>query len=199
MPSARRTKSYKYDAALSFAGEDRAHAEALSRQLRRLGLSVFYDVEHQARLWGRSTREFDEVYGSQSRYVIPLISKHYVSKDWPRYEFETAKREEHLRRGEFILPIRVDDSRMLGLRDDVITLDIRRHNAKHVAELFAAKCRPHRGTLARVALGGQLKTDNFWTGKTDNSRRPRLVSSTSMCPPSASPCGLSSASFSVRT
>jgi hypothetical protein len=47
-------------------------------------------------------------------------------------------------------------------------------------------------------LGGQLKTDNFWTGKTDNFPRPRLVSSTSMCPPSASPCGLSSASFSVR-
>src|SRR4051794_24576657 len=125
MPSARKSKSYKYDAALSFAGEDRRHAEALSRQLRRLGLSVFYDADQQARLWGRSTREFDEVYGAQSRYVIPLISKHYISKDWPRYEFETAKREERRRRNEFILPIRVDDSRMLGLRDDVITLDIR--------------------------------------------------------------------------
>jgi hypothetical protein len=48
-------------------------------------------------------------------------------------------------------------------------------------------------------LGGQLKADNFWTGKTDNFRRPRLVSSTSMCPPFASPYGLSSASFWVRT
>jgi hypothetical protein len=29
-------------------------------------------------------------------------------------------------------------------------------------------------SLSRLnRLGGQLKTDNFWTGKTDNFRRPR--------------------------
>jgi len=44
-------------------------------------------------------------------------------------------------------------------------------------------------------LGGQSKTDNFWTGKTDNLLRPRLVSSTSSLPLGASPSAASYASY----
>ena len=33
----------EYDVALSFAGEDRAHAEALASSLRDNGARVFYD------------------------------------------------------------------------------------------------------------------------------------------------------------
>jgi len=54
-------------------------------------------------------------------------------------------------------------------------------------------------TTSFTVLGGQFKTDNFWTGKTDIFRRPRLVSSTSRCPPSASRVGLWCASFWGRT
>lgn len=35
--------SFKYDVALSFAGEDRKAAENLARALRSKGVSVFYD------------------------------------------------------------------------------------------------------------------------------------------------------------
>ena len=46
-------RRYQSDAALSFAGEDRKVAAALSRHLKRFGLSVFYDADHQADLWGK--------------------------------------------------------------------------------------------------------------------------------------------------
>jgi hypothetical protein len=45
---------YKWDAALSFAGEDRPHAKALAEKLKAQGFSVFYDDDHRAHLWGRN-------------------------------------------------------------------------------------------------------------------------------------------------
>ncbi len=105
---------YKFEAALSFAGEDRKLAKALFQRLTRRGLNVFYDTNRQASLWGKDSREFEQIYSSQARYVIPLISKHYVKKDWTQFEFETAKREQKKRASEFILPVRLDNSRLFG-------------------------------------------------------------------------------------
>src|SRR5579864_8121150 len=90
----------------------------------------------------------------------------------------------------------VHDARENGIRQYEIARRARVH-ATVFSALLNGAIDVHPGD-PRI-LGGQLKTDNFWTGKTDNFRRSRLVSSTSRCPPSASPCGLSSASFSVRT
>lgn len=134
--SARR---YKYHAALSFAGEDRRLAAKLFRTWTRRGLSIFYDANREAHLWGKTSAEFDHIYGAQSQYVIPIISKHYVNKDWTRYEFEAALREQKKRRDEFILPIRLDDSPLLGLRNDVIRPDARQKRPDEIAALLLAK------------------------------------------------------------
>lgn len=151
---------YKYDAALSFAGEDRKIAKALFRQLRRRGFSVFYDADRQADLWGKTPEAFEQIYGPQARYVIPLVSRHYAQKDWTLYEFETAKREQRKRQGEFILPVRLDDTRLLGLSDGAIRIDARKVKVAQIAKMFADKCRLrrrttglHRGRLQTAALG----------------------------------------------
>lgn len=132
---------YKYDAALSFAGEDRKLAESLSHSLTERGFSVFYDADREARLWGKTSKEFERIYGPQTRYVIPFVSKHYVRKAWTRFEFDAALREQEKRRGEFILPVRLDDSPLLGLPSDVIRQDGRKKSAEELAELFATKFR----------------------------------------------------------
>lgn len=43
-------REYKYDVALSFAGEDRHHAEKLAKILKSRGYRVFYDKYEQATL-----------------------------------------------------------------------------------------------------------------------------------------------------
>jgi hypothetical protein len=43
---------YKYDLAISFAGEQRALAARFATQLDASGYSIFYDEFHQAELWG---------------------------------------------------------------------------------------------------------------------------------------------------
>ena len=138
--SARSSRRYKFEAALSFAGEDRTHAESLFRELRKRGLRVFYDTDRQASLWGKDSREFEQIYSSQTRYVIPFISKSYVQKDWTQFEFDTAKREQKKRGSEFILPVRLDDSRLLGLPDQVVIIDARERSIAQIARLVIEKC-----------------------------------------------------------
>ena len=77
----------------------------------------------------------------RTRYVIPFISKSYVQKDWTQFEFDTAKREQKKRRSEFILPVRLDDSRLLGLPDQVVTIDARERTIAQIARLVIEKCR----------------------------------------------------------
>jgi len=135
-------KKYKYDVAISFAGENRKIAEDLVASIKAKDkrLSVFYDKDHKAHLWGKNTNEFDNIYGPESRYVIPIISEHYTKKDWPRYEFSTAVKESKKRKGDFILPIRVDDTRLIGLHDDLNYMDIREDDVDQIAKAVILKC-----------------------------------------------------------
>jgi len=99
-----RKPDYEYDIALSYAGQERRVAQTLAEMLRAAGLSVFFDRHRIAHLWGKDDREFARIYGPASRFVAPIISKHYVAKDWPKYEFNCALREERNRSTESILP-----------------------------------------------------------------------------------------------
>ena len=101
-----KTPKFEFDAALSFAGEDRRHAEAIARALQEQGLKVFYDRDYAAHLWGKGQEEYEKIYGPASRYVIPLVSKHYREKDWTRLEFGIAKKEARRRRRSSFSPSR---------------------------------------------------------------------------------------------
>jgi hypothetical protein len=147
-------RGYKYDAALSFAGENRKLAASLFHSLTQRGASVFYDADREAHLWGKTSKRFERIYGPESRYVIPLVSKHYVRKPWTRFEFDTALLEQEKRRGEFILPVLLDDSRLLGLPSDVIRQDARKKSAEELAGIFIAKLRrPRRHALPSKQRG----------------------------------------------
>jgi hypothetical protein len=145
----KRRPSFQYDAALSFAGEDREHAEALAEKLKDLGFTVFYDKDHQAHLWGKNQTEYEKIYGPESRYVIPLISEHCVRKDWTRFEFEIAKGEARKRAGEFILPVKLDGTRLLGLHDDLNFLQLGSLSIGEIAQEFAKKCDVSRATKTK--------------------------------------------------
>ena len=148
------TRHFKYHAALSFAGENRKFAESLFHSLTGRGFRVFYDADREAHLWGKKPKEFLKIYGPQSRYVIPIISKYYVDKPWTQYEFDAALKEQQKRRSEFILPIRMDDTPLLGLSEGVIRQDGRKKSSEDIAELFAAKCRRSRGVPISSSLRG---------------------------------------------
>lgn len=118
----------KYDIAFSFASEDEFIAHALIYELQVLfGLSIFYYKNEQATLLGSNLMErLLDIYSDEARYFVPLISSNYVKKGFTRQEFRAAldKLQNEPDR-VYILPIRLDDTKVPGLPKTTAYLEIR--------------------------------------------------------------------------
>lgn len=77
-------KVYEFDVALSFAGEDRAHAERLANLLRDSHVRVFYDEFVKATLWGKDLyQHLETIYKDQAKYCVVFVSESYIKKIGP--------------------------------------------------------------------------------------------------------------------
>ena len=140
-PVAKKTnKKFRFNAGVSFAKEDRKHAEKLVSELKAQGKSVFYDKDYSAEIWGEGGSKFEEIYGQQCEYVIPLVSKNYLDSDYARHEFQAARKAEKKRGTTVILPIRLDDSSLVGLTEDRPYLAIDEYSIEQMAAIFAERC-----------------------------------------------------------
>jgi len=138
---------FEHDIALSFAGEDRKVARDIGEALRQAGVGVFYDEFYQPDLWGKNlSEEFRRRYGPSSRFVLPLISRHYAIKDWTDFEFTIAREEAGRRNQEFILPVRLDDTVLAGLRSDIAYLDFRREGVGGIVSTVLKKLGARSGS-----------------------------------------------------
>jgi hypothetical protein len=109
-------KHYSYDVALSFAGEDRSYADALAEELRHRGLSVFYDTYEKSTLWGKNLYSYlSDVYQNKAHYCVMFLSRHYAVKLWTNHEREAAQARAFEENEEYILPIRLDDTKIPGI------------------------------------------------------------------------------------
>ena len=118
---------WEFDIAISFAGEDRKIAQALAYGLKNQGLKVFYDDDEQANLLGECLTEYlVDIYKNKAQYCIILISSHYVEKRWTRHEWKAAQARAFEQFDDaYILPIRLDDTELLGLLPTIGFLDFK--------------------------------------------------------------------------
>ena len=106
------------------------------------------------------------MFGAGARFFVPIVSASYAERPWPQHEWTIATREAENRQEEFILPLRVDDSLLVGLPDTLGYVDLRRHSVDEVADLLIKKlggstvpmARP-RGEQTWVAAFGLLIQD----------------------------------------
>jgi len=139
-------RKFEHDVAISYAGEDRAIARQIAEALTNRGLSVFYDQFYKSDLWGKKlSKWFRSKYGKASRFVLVLISHNYSIKDWTDFEFSIAKAEESRRKSEFILPVRLDDTKIPGLPSDKVYLDFTKDGLNGVADCLFDKVRKATG------------------------------------------------------
>ncbi|GGN22614.1 hypothetical protein GCM10011609_74960 [Lentzea pudingi] len=142
---------YEFDIAPSFAGEDRAKVLPVVRRLEELGVSVFYDEDRVAELWGVNLVDhLPEVYGKRVRFVLLFASKHYVEKKWTRIERQAAQARALDEAEAYLLPIRVDDTEVPGLPPTIAYLDLRKHSVDDVAAAVLRKL--GRSLPARAAF-----------------------------------------------
>jgi hypothetical protein len=133
---------FRFDFAISYAGEEKGIAKDLFQLLQDNGAKVFFAENEKVYLFGKSLiSELDYIFGPYTKFVIPIVSEHYIQKYWAKYEFNTAKREEGKRGFEFILPIRLDDVILEGLEEDVVYIDVRKEGLLDTAEIMMKKLR----------------------------------------------------------
>jgi hypothetical protein len=131
-----------YDVAISFAGEDRAHAQALADMLaNEFGLGVFYDDFEQAKLWGAFLPErLLEIYRDRARACVVFISRHYKLKRWTTHEWRAAQ-ERALNNPDlgYILPVLLDDTKLDGMFQSIGHIDGRTNSMRTIARLVYEK------------------------------------------------------------
>jgi hypothetical protein len=126
-----------FDVAVSFAGEDRTYVLEVVDYLKSQGVTVFYDVDEQAALWGRNLlEELVETYRERAFRVLMFVSVNYAEKAWPTVERRAAL-ERSLRdlSEPFILPIRLDDTVVPGLVGTTAYVDARSLSVEQIGEL----------------------------------------------------------------
>jgi len=134
------TAVFDYDVAISFAGEQRPEAEAIAACLEKNNVKFFYDRYEQANLWGKDLYEhLSNVYYKKARYCLMLVSGTYAEKVWPTLERKNAQARALLEKGEYILPVRFDDTEIPGLLPTVGYVHYQDYGAQGICSLLLEK------------------------------------------------------------
>jgi hypothetical protein len=141
---------YKYEVALSFAGENRVFAEAVAAGLRSAGINVFYDDYYAEDLWGEDLGvKLRNVYHSSSQFCIMIISEHYVNKMWPNHERQQAIERMIRQQGKtYILPVRLDgyEGEVPGLSGTIGYLSAKSAEPQIIVNAFLRKIGRKKGS-----------------------------------------------------
>jgi len=92
----------RYDAFLSFAGEDADLAREIAGALRAWSLSVWYS-ETELKVGDSLLESIDRGLQRSDRGIL-LLSPSYLHKGWPEYELDTLMRQ-RIESGKALLPI----------------------------------------------------------------------------------------------
>lgn len=109
-------QEFKFDFAMSYAGEDSKVVEEITRRLQELGFNVFYARGVQNLLVGLDGEELFEQLFKETTQVVVFISKNYKKKDWPRFEWDIIRERDYINR---FIPIRLDNSKILGFPSNI--------------------------------------------------------------------------------
>lgn len=133
-------ENWKYQVALSFAGEQRDYVERVSRALNKLGVIHFYDNDNRSVLWGKNlTQYLDEIYSQKSRFVVAFVSKQYREKIWAKWEMASAQNRALRQTDEYLLPVYFDDVQLPGLIGSLGHIDAHTTSPEELAALIYEK------------------------------------------------------------
>jgi hypothetical protein len=155
--------AYKYDIAISFAGEDRQTAQRIAALLKTNQIKVFFDEFEEANLLGENLYEkFHTVYTKEAKFCIILVSDAYNKKTWTSHERRSAQERALTESSAYILPLRLDDTSLPGLHSTTGYYDLRRGSVEDFVEIVLKK------------LGSASKKENENTLRTFSGPLPTV-------------------------
>jgi hypothetical protein len=135
-----RDSEYPYDVAVSFAGDIRPIVKQFVDELKERGLDVFYDFDQQAMLWGQDLRVLlGQIYSTDAEYMAIFLSEAYPERDWTEFEVSVGKAASKKRTQEYLLPIIVDDVKIVGIADTIGHVDLRKTSITQAADMLVEK------------------------------------------------------------
>ncbi|SEM07887.1 hypothetical protein SAMN04487910_4078 [Aquimarina amphilecti] len=135
-----KNRSYEYDVALSFAGENRAYVERVANSLKTKGVKVFYDLFEEANLWGKNLYEYlSEIYQNKARYTVLFVSSFYNKKLWTNHERVSMQARAFQESREYILPARFDDTEIPGILKTIGYINLENRTPEELAVLIENK------------------------------------------------------------
>lgn len=135
-----KNKSYEYDVALSFAGENRAYVEKVANSLKGRGVKVFYDLFEEANLWGKNLYEYlSEIYQNKARYTVLFVSSFYNKKLWTNHERVSMQARAFQESREYILPARFDNTEIPGILKTIGYINLENKTPEELAILIESK------------------------------------------------------------
>lgn len=137
--------SYKYDVALSYAGEQRHYVEKVVDFLKQQQINVFYDIDKTVEIWGENLIEYlENVYFSDSKYCVVFLSNEYINKPWTRHELEASLNRKLLERINdrlYVLPVLFDNVIIPRLSRSTAYLNANDFTPKELGKMVFEKIR----------------------------------------------------------
>ena len=175
----------KYDIFISHASEDKdAIVRPLATILERLSVRVWYD-ESSLQLGDSLTATIDRGL-QESRYGLVVLSKAFLSKQWPEYEYRSLMTRE-IDGERVILPLWYDvtkeDVKSFSLYlADIMALPISRANFGKIVPAILKKVRPDiyqelrmRGVLRKAVAEGTPKLAKMSEIKSATTKQSKLT------------------------
>ena len=129
-----------FDVLLSFAGPERAYAQAIHAICTANGLRVFLDEEFQHEIWGQNLVEYlDRTYRERGAFCVALFSQAYCERAYTKVERRAAFDRMLSETGPYLLPVKVDDAWPEGLPRATAYLDLRVQGVVGVCEVLCRK------------------------------------------------------------
>ncbi|HXQ36471.1 MAG TPA: TIR domain-containing protein [Anaerolineales bacterium] len=150
---------FKYDIAVSFAGEARPIVEEFVSALAENDVNVFYDSWEQAQLWGKDLYQYlDMIYRQAARYCVVFVSESYFKKAWTKHELRSAQARAFQQNSEYILSIKLDDTELPGLPSTIAYVDLRQTSIREIANTLFEKIgiakKPNAAEITKLATSG---------------------------------------------
>ena len=135
-------KGRQYDVCLSFAGEQRGYVEEVANAMVDRQVRVFYDKFAEEDMWGKDLSAYlEEVYYSLSCYCMMFASREYAAKIWPTFERGHAIARQIEDKGNYILPVTMDGTKVPSLPTTVRYEDARKKSPQEIAGAFVRRLR----------------------------------------------------------
>lgn len=134
---------FKYEIAISFGSEDLKIARKIAVALKKKNIRIyFYPEENNV---GKNLKVLTpKIFKEEALFVLAVISKNHIRGKWTSEEMEVVQTQYDKCGLPYLLPLRVDDTRIDGLSSNVVYLEWKGNNENEISEIVVERIKKFR-------------------------------------------------------